>query len=258
MQRPLLLSIFWLSFFPGKAQTTQALANALANAPVGCSVLDRQNHVINHANGFLIRKKNHFYFITNFHIIEDTNYYSGLVHPFYENGRIAEPHFLLIRIRRKRDGAWASEKIGLFSNGKPNYFSMSLGSKKGDVIAFLLEDSSSLNYYPLDYTSANTHELGNGEEIYLVGFPISSSNSPTVRSGKVIQTDSVATTYQGKLPMFLIDLSSPGWYSGSPAFIWSRELNKPLLIGIIGNADEESNTAIWKINLLSKMIDSLP
>jgi hypothetical protein len=254
------LLAFFLCFLllPGKSQNNPGLVNALSNAPVRCAVLDDGNHIINQANGFVIRKKNHYYFITNYHIIQDTNYYSGLVHPVYNNGLIAEPAALLLKTKRKKDGSWGTQKISLFRNGKPNYFRMSFAGKKGDVMACKIEDSTLFNYYPLDYNTATGYQLSDGEEIYLVGYPISTRSNPAVRNGKVIETDSILTTYQGKLPMFLIDLSSPGWYSGSPAFVWNKALNKPILIGIIGNADEETNTAIWKISFLIELINSLP
>jgi hypothetical protein len=258
MHRFLLLFIFCFVLVLGKSQNNPAIVNAISNAPVRCAVLDGENHVINEANGFVIRKKGHFYFITNYHIIADTNYYSGIVHPFYDNGRITEPTSLQLKTKRKRDGVWGTQKILLFQNGKPNYFRMSFGGKRGDVMAFRIEDSILFNYYPLDYSSAMDYKLNPGDIIYLVGYPISIKSNPSIRNGKIIDTDSIATTYQGKLPMFLIDLSSPGWYSGSPAFIWNKALNKPVLIGIIGNADEESNTAIWKVSFLSEMIGSLP
>jgi hypothetical protein len=258
MTRFLLAFSFCLLLARGKSQTNLQLVNALSNAPVRCAVLDAQNHVINQANGFVIRKKNHFYFVTNYHIIEDTNYYSGIVHPFYDNGSIAEPTALSLKFRKKRDGSWGTQKIALFTNGKPNFFRMEFAGKKGDVMACRLEDSISFNYNPLDYYSLTGTKLSTGDSIYLVGYPISAGRNPAVRNGKVIQTDSIATTYQGKLPMILIDLSSPGWYSGSPAFYWNKESNKPILVGIIGNADEESNTAIWKISFLSELINSLP
>lgn len=258
MHRSLLSFSFSFLLIIGKSQTNPVLVSSLSNAPVRCSVLDRQNHLINVANGFVIRKKNHYYFITNYHIIDDTNYYSGIIHPFYDNGRIAEPAALLLKIKRKRDGSWGTQKIPLFVNGKTNYFRMEFAGKKGDVMACKIEDSTLFNFYPLDYNTGTGYKLSTGDEIYLVGYPISLRSNPAVRNGKVIQTDSIATSYQGKLPMILIDLSSPGWYSGSPAFIWNKELNKPVLIGIIGNADEESNTAIWKISFLSELINSLP
>jgi len=258
MHRSILILSFFFLLMLGRSQNNPVLVNAVSNAPVRCAVLDGENHIINEANGFIIRKKNHYYFITNYHIIEDTNYYSGIVHPFYDNGAIAVPAALSLRSRRKKDGSWGTQKIILFKNGKPNFYRMTFGTKAGDVMACKIDDSSAFNYYPLDYSAATEYKLNSGDEIFLVGYPISIKSNPSVRNGKVIETDSIATTYQGKLPMFLIDLSSPGWYSGSPAFLWNKTLNKAVLIGIIGNADEESNTAVWKISFLSEMIKTLP
>src|ERR1700733_298275 len=169
MRRFFLVLSFCFLLLLVKSQTNQVLASSTSNAPVRCAVLDGLNHVINQANGFVIRRKSHFYFITNYHIIEDTNYYSGIIHPFYANGVIAEPAALLLRIKRKKEGTWATQRIALFKNGKPNYFRMAFAGKKGDVMACKIEDSTLFNYYPLDYSGANGYKISAGEEVFLVG-----------------------------------------------------------------------------------------
>ena len=161
-------------------------------------------------------------------------------------------------MRRKKENAWAFERLPLFINGKPAYYRMKFSGKLADIMAIQIHDTSSFQFELVEYQVQPPYSPGNGDLIYLAGYPLPLKDGPAIRVGKVLETDSVPTTRQGKLPMYLIDLSSPGWYSGSPAFFWNPELNKPVLVGIIGNADEEENTGIWRIDFLREMIDHLP
>lgn len=175
------------------------------------------------ATGFIIKKNDSFYLITNWHVVSgrnaDTNY------PLSKT--LAIPNKLrIIHHHKDKIGMWYIVEEPLYAEDVPLWLEhpMSTEERRIDVIALKLTNlPPEITQYPLDLTLADIDMLVSpAATVSIIGYP----NGHRVDGAWPIwKTGHIATdfdiNYEG-FPIFLVDAICREGMSGSPVFMRSH------------------------------------
>lgn len=217
--------------------------------------VDTTQKGVHHGTGFIIKKHNNLYVLTNQHVIKDTDYYSK------KPNNIKGPYSKLRIIGfSKQNGRQTDQYIPLLNGeGAPLYIQGYYNGVISDVVAVPIADTSKLIFEPLEIDTSIS--LNINDKLIIVGFPSSATNAYNfqVLSASILSDPSknaIFTSY-GIVPVLRIEsLNLPG-ASGSPVFKLSSFTSKPILVGMFG-ATGNDYSIVWKLKSIISIMNSIP
>ncbi len=171
------------------------------------------------ATGFTVKVGDHFYLITNWHVVTGRDADTGAC---LDKKNAATPDRLVVRFHQKDAlGTWTSVDIPLFSaEGNPVWIEHPLGSKV-DVVAIPLAPPAHVVIHPLDLSLAETDMVvAPAMPVSVIGFPLGLSageNWPIWKTGHVASDPDI--DFQPGRPAFLIDATTRSGMSGAPVVL---------------------------------------
>ena len=186
------------------------------------------------ATGFVIKKNNLYYLITNWHVVTFRSPYDN--HPLSNTG-IADPNILKVWHHGKRLGQWIQKEINIIDRNGNNLWLEHACGKEIDVVAIPLEISSDVNIYDVDLALADFNlMLYPSEAVSIIGFPeglTSGGKFPIWKTGHI--ASDIDIDWDGK-PAFLIDATTKSGMSGSPVIAKRVSIYQTSQGNTIGNA----------------------
>ena len=239
--------------------------------PLSCRslylILRNDQHILGTATGFIVKKDNINYLITNWHVLSGRHPETNKI--LYSKGI---PKQLLIWHHGKKLGTWHLKSENLYNgSGEKRWKEHKLGSKV-DIVALPLEEiDNDIELYPLDLSLANTDMLPEvAMPVSIIGFPLGFSGAgrfPIWKTGHIASEPNL--DYNGK-PLFLIDATTRGGMSGSPVVlrlsggfktkdggtIISQTGYTTLFIGVYsGRLPRDSEIGkVWRPRLISEIV----
>jgi hypothetical protein len=226
--------------------------------------------------GFVVQKGQHYYLITNRHIVldcaEDKN-------PNDVGGWLCANKVVILHNRLNHEGEWISvtEKLYRTENDKEKLWleHPSIGSVPGssvDLIALPLTQINDVNLLPLNLSLRNTDmRISPGDSVSIVGFPYGNAQGGGLaiwKTGTIASDPDV--NFDGKAK-FLVDATGRPGMSGSPVYArrfggYQTAKGQTMLAGnatkFLGVLSEESQAAeigiVWKAEAVQRLYDSLP
>ena len=180
--------------------------------------VQRTNDTIGTATGFVVKKKERAFLITNWHVVSGKDPIHGdkVEDPL---GRIPD------RVKIWHNGKVLGTRVGrtelLFgTNGAPRWVEHPKGHSF-DVVALALEAvDETVELYPLDLASADGNmAVSISMPVSIVGFPLGQTASvdfPIWKIGHIASEPEL--DFEGK-PRFLIDATTRSGMSGSPVYL---------------------------------------
>jgi len=184
------------------------------------------------ATGFVVKKNNLYYLITNWHVVTFRNPHNNL--PLLDTG-IADPNLLKVWFHGPRLGQWVQKEIDIIDRNRNKLWIEHERGKDIDVVVIPLETSSDVNFYNVDLTLADFDlMLYPSEAVSIIGFP-----EGLTLGGKfpIWKTGHIASDidWDGK-PAFLIDATTKSGMSGSPVIAKRVSIYQTSQGNTIGNA----------------------
>jgi len=232
------------------------------------------------ATGFLVRKGEDIYLITNKHVVTGTNVFTRDIKGYPIEFKI------IVHVLCEDDGiisfGWDEKIIHLYdSNGDKQWVENK--NEYIDVVSIkLTNDSNSFsNYVAYDYTWLKNPNCSIVDKLYIIGFPFGhttlDSKHPLALwiSGSVASEPDFNYLYQEKyLPIFLIDARTKEGLSGSPIIEYNnshmyssgktyniyKEEERGYSANIVGiysgriNSETDLGFA-WRIDIAKELID---
>jgi len=222
---------------------------------------------IGSATGFVLRKNQNYYLITNRHVVlncaEDTS-------PNNVGGWICADKLKILQNTAGRLGDWFWVEETLYDDSKHKRWleHPTLGAS-ADLVALPLKNTDGVAFYPLDLGLRNSDmQLAPGDPVNIVGFPFGETQGgglPIWKTGTI--ASDLDINYGGK-PKFLVDTTARSGMSGSP--VYARRFTQPDKSGagsesvtkFLGVYSEENQAlelgAVWKAEAVAALYDSLP
>ena len=167
------------------------------------------------ATGFVVKKNDSHYLITNWHVVTCRNPYNNN-RPLSTTG-VVDPNILKVWFHGLNLGNWIIKEIDLINGtGDKLWFEHERGEEI-DIVAVPLEISDDIEIYDIDLTLADFDlMIYPSEAVSIIGFPMgltSGGKFPIWKTGHV--ASDIDIDWDGK-PAFLIDATTKSGMSGSP------------------------------------------
>lgn len=217
-----------------------------------------QENKVYKGSGFIVLKDSKRYLITNFHILQDTDYYSGIEHlpkgP-YNNLRVWNLY---------KDSIKSYFDIPLELNGSPNYYRNSYLDQLTDLAAFEIPDSINLNAILIDFKEYNKYKssiLNLNTEIYVSGFPGFADErvANIVLMAEIISPPNldIITKTKKRVPIIYINQSGIGGLSGSPVFTFRDKNKPPIFIGVFSGTGLNNQGFFWRPDIVEDLVNNI-
>ena len=186
------------------------------------------------ATGFVVKKNNLFYLITNWHVVTSRNPFDN--QPLSDTG-IADPSVLKVWFHGSKLGRWTQKEINIIDrDGNELWLEHACGNEI-DVVAIPFEISSDVNIYEVDLALADFDLMVYpSEAVSIIGFPeglTSGGKLPIWKTGHI--ASDIDLDWNGK-PAFLIDATTKSGMSGSPVIAKRVSIYQTSQGNKIGNA----------------------
>jgi len=186
------------------------------------------------ATGFVVKKNDLNYLITNWHVVTARNPFDNL--PLSKTEK-ADPNILKVWLHGKQLGTWIRKKIVLVEpTGKKSWLEHPKG-REIDVVAIPLETSPDIMVYDIDLNLADFDLMVYpSEAVSIIGFPEgipSEGILPIWKTGHI--ASDIDIDWRGK-PAFLIDATTKSGMSGSPVIARRISIYQTSTGNKIGNA----------------------
>jgi len=177
----------------------------------------RNDVEIGTATGFVMKKNNKYYLLTNRHVVlacgQDRN--PGDIGGWICANKLAILHN---KLNHLGDWFWVTEDL-IDAHGNKRWLEHPTLGGAADIVAIPLEHTGNVQFYPLDIELRKTDiVVVPGDSVSIVGFPFGLSQElglPIWKTGTV--ASDFHTKRNGK-PMFLVDTTSRPGMSGSPVY----------------------------------------
>jgi Trypsin-like peptidase domain len=224
---------------------------------------------IGNATGFVLQKGQHYYLITNRHVVlscaedKDTNDVGGW---------LCANVLVILHNRANHLGQWLPVQENLYDehNSKRWLEHPILGSS-ADLVALPLSRTEGVGFYPLDLDLEKTEMvLAPGEPVSVVGFPFGMAQAGGLavwKSGTLASDPDVDV--DGK-PKFLLDITARASMSGSPVYarpvgMYQAKVNEfrggsaTKFLGVFAEQSLGLEIgAVWKAKVVRSLYESLP
>jgi len=180
-------------------------------------ILGKNNQQMAQATGFIARKKNEYYLITNWHVLSGRHPQTNEIIDL--QGQV--PDSVWIWHHKKNLGNWILKEEKLYDiSGKKRWKEHAEG-RKIDIVALKLENlTEDVEIHPFDLNLANADMIPEvAMPISIIGFPLGFSGSgkfPIWKTGHIASEPEL--NYNNE-PLFLIDATTRGGMSGSPVVL---------------------------------------
>jgi hypothetical protein len=176
------------------------------------------NQYLSSATGFVIRKDEENFLVTNWHVVSGRNPKTKKL--LSDTGAIPNKVRVWHNAKKESVGMWVSKEYPLYDKeGTALWKEKDIGSEKVDVVIFPLENTDGIHLYPLDLGLKDVDlVITPSEDLSIVGFPYGKSSDGKFamwKSGNLASDFDI--NYEGK-PIFLIDSTTKSGMSGSPVF----------------------------------------
>lgn len=197
------------------------VSNTIIIDPLSCVSLHLECYLqgarIGFGTGFVVKKNQTNYLITNWHVVTGRNPNDG--QPLARDG-LTDPDVIAIWYHATQLGHWVRKDERLLHNTTraPLWREHSRG-REIDVVALPLTGHEDTKVYPLDLGLSDTDLIiSPSEPVSIVGFPYgiaATGKFPIWKTGNV--ASDIGLDYDRK-PVFLIDATTKPGMSGSPVF----------------------------------------
>ncbi len=222
------------------------------------------------ATGFVLRKNDKNYLVTNRHVVLACNQDQD---PADVGGWICANKLSIFHNQLEHLGSWISKTEDLFDrDGRPRWLEHPTLKDSVDLVALPLLKTDGVQFYPLDIELAKTDILiSPADSVSIVGFPFGLaeySGLPVWKTGTLASDMDI--NFQAK-PVFLVDSTSRPGMSGSPVYAvrsgFVRTSNGNMLgagemVRFLGVYSEQMPAAeiggVWKAEIVRELYDSLP
>jgi hypothetical protein len=186
------------------------------------------------ATGFIVKKNDSDYLITNWHVITGRNPSNN--QPIHSNA-VVDPNVLKIWFHGLNLGTWIRKDVQIVSPaGNKNWLEHERG-REIDVVAVALETPRDVTIYDMDLALADFDlMLYPSEAVSIIGFPkglTSTGKLPIWKTGHI--ASDIDFDWNNK-PVFLIDATTKGGMSGSPVIAKRVSIYQTSRGNSIGNA----------------------
>ena len=186
------------------------------------------------ATGFVVKKGNSYYLITNWHVVTCRNPFTG--QPLSSSG-VADPDTLRIWFHGHNLGTWSSHDVSLLNQHKHKLWLEHRNGREVDVVALPLNIPIEANIYDMDLTLADFDlMLYPSEPVSIIGFPeglTSGGRLPIWKTGHI--ASDIEIDWGGK-PAFLIDATTKSGMSGAPVIAKRVSIYQTSKGNVVGNA----------------------
>lgn len=186
------------------------------------------------ATGFVVKRNNSYYLVTNWHVVTGRNPNNG--QPLSTTG-IADPDTLKVWFHTQNLGNWRPQDVTIINReGNRLWLEHGLG-REVDVVVVPLQVPSDIKIYDMDLALADFDlMLYPSEAVSIIGFPeglTSGGRLPIWKTGHI--ASDIDIDWDGK-PAFLIDATTKSGMSGSPVIAKRVSIYQTSKGNTIGNA----------------------
>lgn len=225
---------------------------------------------IGSATGFVLKKNQKYYLITNRHVVlscaEDTK------NPNDVGGWLCADNIQILHNRANRPGEWLLIREDLYDGHNARLWAEhpTLGGS-ADIVALPLRSIEGIAFYPLDLELRKTQlVIGPGDTVSIAGFPSGLAQWGGLAIWKTGTLASDPEIDFERKPRFLLDTTARPGMSGSPVYIrrsGAFEEVPGLIQGgeatkFLGVYAAENTTleigVVWKAQVVAELYDSLP
>jgi hypothetical protein len=180
------------------------------------------NEVLSHGTGFIYKKEENYYLITNWHIVSGKHPDTGA----HLSADAGEPNVVCTYFRdRDNPGSTHKEIIRLYADDdmqKPIWKEHPLHKSKVDVVAIPLQDTITNKYgmFPINdiqFDSEYKEEVA--DEAFVIGYPFAEPTYIALPIWKKASISSEPDVNINQLPMMYIDSATRSGLSGSPVIM---------------------------------------
>lgn len=186
------------------------------------------------ATGFVVKKNDSYYLITNWHVVTCRNPLNN--QPLFDATAV-DPSVLKIWFHGLNLGHWISKEIDIIDQTGNRLWLEHERGEEIDVVAVPLEISNDIKIYDVDLTLADFDlMLYPSEAVSIIGFPegwTSGGKFPIWKTGHI--ASDIDIDWDGK-PAFLIDATTKSGMSGSPVIAKRVSIYQTSRGNNIGNA----------------------
>ena len=186
------------------------------------------------ATGFVVKKNNLYYLVTNWHVVTLRNPFDN--RPLSDTG-MADPNVLKVWFHGSTLGHWIQKEINIIDQDGNKLWLEHVRGKEIDVVAVPLEISSDVNIYEIDLALADFDlKLYPSEAVSIIGFPeglTSGGKFPIWKTGHI--ASDIDIDWDSR-PAFLIDATTKSGMSGSPVIAKRVSIYQTSQGNRIGNA----------------------
>jgi hypothetical protein len=166
------------------------------------------------ATGFIVKKEDSYYLITNWHVVTCRNPLNN--QPILETG-IADPNILKVWFHGQQLGHWLQKEVNIIDQSGNKLWLEHERGREVDVVAIPLNTSADIKIYDIDLELADFDlMIYPSEAVSIIGFPegiTSEGKFPIWKTGHI--ASDIDIDWGGK-PAFLIDATTKSGMSGSP------------------------------------------
>lgn len=192
-----------------------------------------QQRQLSVATGFIVKRGENFYLITNWHVVTCRNPYNN--QPI--SNTALEPNKLSVWFHGLTLGQWVLKEIAIRNQAGNRLWLEHERGREVDVIAIPLQTMNDVTLYPIDLTLADFDlNVYPSQDVSIIGFPqglTSGGKFPIWKTGHV--ASDIDLDWDNK-PAFLIDATTKSGMSGSPVIAKRVSIYQTSNGNTIGNA----------------------
>lgn len=185
------------------------------------------------ATGFIVKKNDSHYLITNWHVVTCRDPYND--RPLSRTGLV--PNILKIWFHKPELGRWISKEIRILDEDDTKKWLEHERGQEIDVVAVPFEVSRDMKIYDIDLALADFDMMiYPSEAVSIIGFPqgiTAGGKYPIWKTGHI--ASDIGIDWDDK-PAFLIDATTKGGMSGSPVIAKRVGMYQTSKTNQIGNA----------------------
>jgi hypothetical protein len=229
---------------------------------------------ISTATGFVIRKADRYYLVTNRHVATGRDQTSN--QPLHSGGAVPT-HIEILHHVVGQLGTWRPIRETLYSQGTgaPRWAEHPRYGSRVDVVVLPLEVTAGLDFFGLDLNLRTADLLvGPAEPVSIVGFPLGQTAAAGLAIWKSGTIASDLDVDYNNLPIFLIDAVTRPSMSGSP--VYARRVGSHIratggvtvgggvmlkFLGVYSGRiirEEAEIGMVWKASALCDIVEGMP
>ena len=209
-------------------------------------------------SGFVVRKGDRRFLITNFHLIDNKDYYSQKEH-------LPKGPYDILRIWNLcSDKQKEYFEIEIRKIGKEYFYRNEYCQNLTDLIAIEIPRAQSICTDIIDYCEFEKDKkeiLKLNSEVIISGYPNFGDGDVNniVLLAQIISEPKKDMIFPDKrrLPLIKVNEKGTGGLSGSPVFTWSNNLKKYVFIGVYSASDENGNGFFWRPDIVKDLIEKI-